>query len=164
MTNKSALLPLDEFFIRPNKSLFWELATNVSGLGLKNTLAFLKAIGVESNFDKCTYETITAEQQDALLALIRKRQFSTTFRDSNKKRRTSPETNLLNPLMIGVALKVNTKRDIIILKKEKCRIGDRHNIGLKVHGQRTRTTGKASTMNSAKETKTIRGSSKTKKK
>lgn len=163
MSNNFELVAIDEFLIKNNKPLFWELAINVTGLRFSCAFHMLRNLFSTKNPGKVTYEDLTPQQQETLHKVIGTHRMQGTRINSNRKRITDEQSSIVNAILFGSVLKVQVKKDLISLKKEKCRIGYRHSVGLKVHGQRTRTTGKASKLNLSKGSKVVKTAKSTKK-
>jgi len=112
-------------------------------------LADIKGIGVNTAFAVCRKLGINPMKKLGYLTESEIRRLDEVLRDISKlgfpgwflNRPRDPETGK-DMHLIGSDLLIRVKMDIELLKKIKCWRGIRHMYGLKVRGQRTRTTGR----------------------
>lgn len=169
MASNIDLTPVDQYLLSPDKPLWWELSNRISGFGTSSSLLLLQQLlpDAKDKWATVTYSMLSFQEQQQLEQLLKNKELdSDCHRYSNRKRKVSTTTGnqIVNPVLWGSALHATVKMDIIALKKEGCRIGKRHLVGLSVHGQRNRTTGKCSTLNGAKAVKSVKGPKKSSKK
>ncbi|HDM26795.1 MAG TPA: 30S ribosomal protein S13, partial [Candidatus Bathyarchaeota archaeon] len=111
--------------------------TKIKGVGIRLAGAIVRAAGVnpEERLGNLTDEEIE-RLEDAIRNplkygippyLLNRQRDPTTGKDLH---------------LIGADLTLQVKADIDLMKKIKCWKGVRHSLGLKVRGQRTRTTGR----------------------
>lgn len=150
---------LSLYSINPKARLWTQLACLVSGLNFKNVLYALKCIlKVPDSVDlrKLTYEDLTEEQIKQLEKSIESQQIHlgsdrSSIAHANLKDRTCSETfatevnyesTYRNLILLNDNLKAEKKINIQRLIKMNCYVGNRHFKKLKVHGQRTKSTGR----------------------
>jgi len=112
-------------------------------------LADIKGIGVNTAYGICWKLGVDPHKKLGLLTEAEIRKLDAAVRDMAKlgfpgwfmNRPRDPETGA-DIHLIGSDLLVKVKMDIELLKKIKCWRGIRHMLGLKVRGQKTRTTGR----------------------
>jgi ribosomal protein S13 len=168
VASNTDLTPVDEYLLNPEKPLWWELSKRISGLGNTSALHFLKQFlpFEKDRWGTICYNDLSTDNKNLLEAMLRKKELNIdNVAVSNRKRKTSlvEEEGIVktvNPIVWGNALHATMKMDIVELKKERCRIGERHQVGLSVHGQRNRTTGKCSSRNGAKVVKSVKSAKK----
>jgi len=111
--------------------------TKIPGVGLRIARAVCVAAGIDP---KVPIGSLSKEQLKKLEEVI-KNPPAYGVPDWMLNRRRDPETGE-NRHVTGTELALTVRKDIEKLKKMKCWRGVRHALGLKVRGQRTRTTGR----------------------
>lgn len=143
--------------IKAKKPLWTQLATLVSGLGLKNVLCFLdKALGKKEDIRSLTYHDLSAQEVKNLESFIEGEQIQLSNEKkelyfSNCKNRSyssdyvselSLEKSYYNTISLNSSLKAEKKLNIQRLTKMNSYVGARHFKKYKVHGQSTKSTGR----------------------
>ncbi len=140
---------IGEFYVASKKPLWIQLKRKVKGLGFVNSLAFIRKICSDRDPRSVRLQDLTSEQR----ALVNKYILQSVIPEShiyyaNKKKRNLTESyNQQSNLeqksytLIGSYLTSQMQLDIKRLSRINCYIGSRHG-KYKVHGQRTKSTGR----------------------
>lgn len=119
------------------------------GKDVVHALALIKGIGVNTAYAICRKLGIDARRKLGSLTEEEIERLDEAVRELHKlglpswlyNRRRDPQLGVDRHL-IGAELVLTVKNDIELLKEIRCWRGIRHMLGLKVRGQRTRTTGR----------------------
>lgn len=139
------------YTILDEKPLIQQLKINVSGLGAVNSFQILQLLG----FKRSDSRTITlkdlSESQKKLLqdilveGFIRTPDFYANVKDRNVSKEFEPQ--IFYPSDSGVVIFGDAFKSQMSIAKQrliklKCNVGNRLKCGRKVHGQRTKSTGR----------------------
>ncbi len=108
----------------------------IKGIGINLAFAITRAVGIDENkkIGELTEEEI--EKLEKTIQEIAGR-LPTFLLNKRKDLWTGEDKHLIGPDLV-----FDTRKHIDFMKKIKCWKGIRHALGLKVRGQRTRTTGR----------------------
>ncbi|WP_054857566.1 30S ribosomal protein S13 [Vulcanisaeta sp. JCM 16159] len=110
--------------------------TRIRGIGIPTAYAICRYLGINPSIRLGQLDDETIRKLD--WAVRNLHQFAPGWFVNRPK---DPETGR-NIHLLGADLVLAAKRDIDLMKKLRSWKGIRHNLGLKVRGQRTRTTGR----------------------
>lgn len=139
--------------IYTNKLLWRELPLKMKGLGFLNVLKLLISVGVKPEETRTvTYNTLSEDCKQNLQETLLENKVELDNKDiyfaNLKKRNLSEEfssesgNDSKNYVLIENALLSSKNIDIKRLVKMNSYVGSRHAKGYKVHGQRTKSTGR----------------------
>jgi small subunit ribosomal protein S13 len=111
--------------------------TNVKGLGIKLANAIIEKSGINPETRMGFLSSIEVEKIEDILQNPLKYGIPKWLLNRRKDRETGKDLHLLSSDLV-----LQTKNDIEGMKKIRSWKGFRHSYGLKVRGQRTRTTGR----------------------
>ncbi|RLF16056.1 MAG: 30S ribosomal protein S13 [Thermoprotei archaeon] len=123
--------------------------TDIDGnLNVAQALTKIRGIGWTTSLSICKMLGIDTKKRIGELSNAELKRIEDTIRELSKKcppwllnRRKDPRTGE-NLHLIGSDLVLAVRSDVDLLKKIRCWRGIRHMLGLKVRGQKTRTTGR----------------------
>lgn len=142
---------LSTYKIRTQNPLWLELATVIEGIGKKNSLFFLNNVLKEkTDLRKITFKDLTEKEIKDLETFIEKgilKVDRSEYANCKNRKKNNPDQYEIiaeekNSLIVGNLIKSNMTLDKNHLIKINCNIGIRHTKGLKVHGQKTKCTGR----------------------
>ncbi|ADN51194.1 30S ribosomal protein S13 [Vulcanisaeta distributa] len=110
--------------------------TKIRGIGISTAYAICRYLGINPSIRLGQLDDETVRKLD--WAVRNLHQFAPGWFVNRPK---DPETGR-NIHLLGADLVLAAKKDIDLMKKLRSWKGIRHNLGLKVRGQRTRTTGR----------------------
>ncbi|HDD69247.1 MAG TPA: 30S ribosomal protein S13 [Candidatus Korarchaeota archaeon] len=122
--------------LRGDKSVAYALA-DIKGIGVNTAFAACRKLNIDPLKKLGTLSEAEIKRLDAAVRDLRKLGFPGWFLNRPRDPELGEDLHL-----IGSDLLVKVKMDIELLKKIRCWRGVRHMLGLKVRGQRTRTTGR----------------------
>jgi len=111
--------------------------TKIKGVGFMFSNAVIRALGFDPNRAVGTLSDEEIEKIEECLKNPQKYGIPSWLYN----RRRDPETGQ-DLHLVSADLELRTRQDIDFMKKIKCYKGIRHALGLKVRGQRTRSTGR----------------------
>ncbi|MCD6457807.1 MAG: 30S ribosomal protein S13 [Thermofilum sp. ex4484_82] len=109
----------------------------IKGIGINMAYAICRKIGINPHTKLGSLSEAQLKELDAILREPHKLGFPPWFLNRPKDPRTGKHLHLITSDLI-----FTVKGDIDFLKEIRCWRGIRHMFGLKVRGQRTRTTGR----------------------
>ncbi|RLE65176.1 MAG: 30S ribosomal protein S13 [Thermoprotei archaeon] len=119
-----------------DKRLAYALAL-IKGIGINTAIALCRKLGLDPSIKLGTLSDSEIKKLDSTVRKLHELGLPAWILNRPK----DPETGR-NLHYIGSELILRAKMDIDLLKRIKCWRGIRHALGLKVRGQRTRTTGR----------------------
>ncbi len=122
--------------LKGDKNVAYALA-DIKGIGVNTAFAICWKLGIDPLKKLGYLSESDIKRLDAAVRDMAKLGFPGWFMNRPRDPETGKDMHL-----IGSDLLVKVKMDIELLKKIKCWRGIRHMLGLKVRGQRTRTTGR----------------------
>ena len=122
--------------LRGDKRLAYALM-RIKGIGINTAIALSRKLGLNPFVKLGTLSEAEIKKLDEAVRNLHKYGFPYWFLNRPRDPQTGENLHL-----IGSELILKVKSDIELMKKIKCWKGIRHMLGLKVRGQRTRTTGR----------------------
>jgi len=122
--------------LKGDKRLAYALA-RLKGIGVNTAIGLARKLGLDPFIKLGSLSESDIKKVDSAVGELHKLGFPGWFLNRPRDPETGKDLHL-----IGSELILKVKGDIELMKKIKCWKGTRHALGLKVRGQRTRTTGR----------------------
>ena len=147
--NSQNIIYVGPYVFVEEDSLWTQLAMKLTGVGLINSLCLLQTIGVKGkDLRTISYKELSETQKDLLRDALEKSVVSLDSYAANRKASNLSKTyqNQVffedNSLIIGDHVKSQYNLDQKRLGSMRCYVGLRLRESRKVHGQRTKSTGR----------------------
>ncbi len=119
-----------------DKAIVYAL-TGIKGIGINIAYAICRQLGIDPHMKLGTMSEGEIKKLDAILQEVHKLNLPPWMLNRRKDPFTGENRHLITSDLV-----MTVRQDIEFLKSIKCWRGIRHMLGLKVRGQRTRTTGR----------------------